>query len=863
MEEYGLKDAEVEVQRKKYGTNRLTQIKTKSFFHLLLESLGDPIIKILLIALAVKVVFLFRDFDWFETLGILIAIFLASFISSISEYGSEEAFKKLQEESESIKVKVKRNGKVKEIAIEDVVVGDIVLLTSGDVIPADGILINGVLSVDESRLNGESKEQKKTPNKNENTLLRGSVIYEGNGVLKVLKVGDETIYGSLAKEVQEKEPISPLKIRLRGLAKIISRIGYIGAILVTFSYLFSVIVIDNHFDMNAIMNTLTNFRVMADHFIYALTLSVTIIVVAVPEGLPMMITLVLSSNMKRMLKSNVLVRKLVGIETTGSLNILFTDKTGTLTKGKLEVIDIVSGEFLHFPNEKSTLKYPKYASMLEKSLVWNNQSFMGEKNVIGGNSTDRALLSFYKNPNMKKEVIESIPFNSKIKYSAVTVKEEGRVLTFIKGASEIILPKCTRMLLQNGEEKPFLNKKQIEREVSEFTKKGCRVLSLAFSHGNSLDSCTFIGIVAIKDDLRKEAKKGVELIQNAGIQVVMITGDAKETAASIAKEVGILKYSQDLVLTSKELNQYSESELEEMLPHIKVIARALPQDKSKLVKIAERKNLVVGMTGDGVNDAPALKKANVGFAMGSGTEVAKNASDIVILDDNILSISKAILYGRTIFKSIRKFIVYQCTCNFVALFLSIIGPFIGVNTPITIIQMLWINMIMDTFAGLAFSYEPALEETMNEKPKDKNEPIMNAYMYSEIIFTGFYSAFLCLFFLKSPWIKALIRTGENMKYFMTAYFALFIFIGIFNAFNARTHRLNILAHLKENIVFLFTFLFILVVQIILIYKGGSVFRTFGLTPFELFFVFLLSFTVIPMDFIRKLYMKKKKLSLGC
>ena len=293
-----------------------------------------------------------------------------------------------------------------------------------------------------------------------------------------------------------------------------------------------------------------------------------------------------------------------------------------------------------------------------------------------------------------------------------------------------------------------------------------------------------------------------------------------------------------------------------------MIARALPTDKSRLVNLALNKDLIVGMTGDGVNDAPALKKANVGFAMGSGTEVAKEASDIVILDDNILSIKEAILYGRTIFKSIRKFIIYQLTCNFCALFLSIIGPFIGVTTPITIIQMLWINMIMDTFAGIAFSFEPALAETMGDAPKKKDEPILNRYMYSEIIFTGFYSALLCVFFLKSPFIKNLIRYDVNNKYLMTAYFALFIFIGIFNAFNARTHRLNLLSHIKENIVFVLTILFIVSVQIILIYKGGSVFRTFGLTPFELMLVIVLSFSVVPVDLLRKVILKKKKIKLG-
>ena len=866
MQLHGLKDVEVEVQRKKYGSNSLTEMKKKGFLSLLLESLGDPIIKILLVALAIKVVFLFQSFDWFETLGILIAIFLASFISSISEYGSEEAFKKLQEENEKMKVKVRRNNTVKEIKIDEVVVGDLVLLESGDGIPADGYLVEGKISVDESRLNGESKEQKKLAAKVENaqsSLLRGAVVYEGVGLMLVTKVGDATIYGSLAKEVQEKEPMSPLKYRLRGLAKTISKIGYVGAFLVTFSYLFSVLIMENNFEIAKIMATITNFPVMMDHLIYALTLSVTIIVVAVPEGLPMMITLVLSSNMKRMLKSNVLVRKLVGIETTGSLNILFTDKTGTLTKGKLEVLEMISGELTHYSKSSQLSKNNKYLEIVKKCTLWNNKSILSEGKVLGGNSTDRALINFFheKYPNPYKILAEQ-PFDSNLKYSSLTVLENNLTRTYIKGASEKLLPKCRRFLTQNGEEKPFLTKKKIESEINRLTKTGCRVLSMAYSHEKELTSLVFVGLIAIKDDLRPEAKEGVSLIQNAGIQVVMITGDAKETATAIAKEVGIIKNSDDLVLTSDELHSYSEYDLEQLLPRLKVIARALPQDKSKLVKVAEQKDLIVGMTGDGVNDAPALKKANVGFAMGSGTEVSKEASDIVILDDNILSISQAILYGRTIFKSIRKFIIYQLTCNFCALFLSIIGPFIGINTPITIIQMLWINMIMDTFAGLAFSFEPALKETMTESPKKKNEPIMNKYMYSEIIFTGLYSALLCLFFLKSPWISSLIRPDDQNKYLMTAYFALFIFIGIGNAFNARTHRLNLFAHLKENIVFIFIVLFIASVQLILIYKGGVVFRTFGLTPFELTFVIFLAFTVIPIDFLRKIILKKKGVHLG-
>ena len=862
MEHTGLSDVEVIENRKKYGKNSITEIKKKSFFSLFLESLGDPIIKILLIALAVKVIFLFKDFDYFETLGILIAVLIASFISTISEYGSEETFKKLQEEQESQKVKVKRNNQIVEIKLEEVVVGDLILLESGDSVPSDGFLIEGSLYVDESKLNGETREQKKEASKTpeeKSKLLRGMNIYEGKGMMLSQKVGDQTLYGNLAKEIQEEEPDSPLKTRLFGLAKTISKIGYIGAFLVTFSYLFSVLVMDNHFDISAILSTITNPRVMFDHFIYALTLSVTIIVVAVPEGLPMMITLVLSSNMKKMLKSNVLVRKLVGIETAGSLNILFTDKTGTITKGKLEVTEIVLAEGHHLKSEKD-LTNKRVKDTLEKSMGWNNSSSKNkEGKSIGGNATDRALLSFFKSKIEKGRILKETPFNSKEKYSSIEIEENNKKVTYYKGASEILLKKCNKYMTSSGEIKNLYNKSNLENQILLMTRKGARVITLVKYCDNDY---IFIAFVALKDEIRKEAKKGVELIQDSGIQVVMITGDARETATSIAKEVGILKEESDLVLSSTEFNSYSNEELLKILPKIKVIARALPQDKSKLVKIAQQKDLIVGMTGDGVNDAPALKKANVGFAMGSGCEVAKEASDIVILDDNILSISDAILYGRTIFKSIRKFIIYQLTCNFCALFLSIIGPFIGVSTPITIIQMLWINMIMDTFAGLAFSFEPALKETMKEPPKRKDEPILNKYMYSEILFTGLYSALLCIFFLKSPWIKGLIRMDSNQKYFMTAYFALFIFIGIGNAFNARTHRLNILAHLHENSVFLITFLFIACVQMILIYKGGVVFRTFGLTPFELMLVLVLAFTVIPCDFIRKKILKKKGIHLG-
>lgn len=844
----GLTTKEVEISRKKYGTNSLTKVKGNTFFKLFLESLGDPIIKILLIALAIKMLFIFSKYDIFETIGILVAVLLASFISTISEYGSEASFKRLQSESLKLKAKVLRNNIVIEIPSDDIVVNDIILLASGDKVPADGIVVDGLIGVDESSLTGESKEIKKEVN---TEVLRGSVVVGGNAKMLVTVVGDKTIYGSISKEIQEKEPASSLKIRLYGLAKIISRIGYIGALVVSLSYLFNEIVILNNFEISKIIETVTNFEVLINHLLYALTLSVTIIIVAVPEGLPMMITLVLSSNMKRMLKDNVLVRKLTGIETSGNLNVLLTDKTGTLTKGILEVTSFISGDLKTYKKESSIPSSIK--NIIYESIVLNNESIVSNGNIIGGNFTDQALIKFFKyNKNYPVNILSKVPFNSNDKYSMINLTD----YSLIKGASEVIIPKCSKILTSLNKIEP-INKNKILNEIMKLTKEGKRIISLAKIEKDG--SYIFLGFVIIKDELRKESKDAINTIHNAGIDVIMITGDALETAISIAKECGVINKSTDLVLTSEEFNKLDDETLKKKIKNLKVVARALPTDKSRLVKVIEEMNLIVGMTGDGVNDAPALKKANVGFAMGSGSEVAKEASDIVILDNNILSISKAILYGRTTLKSIRKFIVYQLTVNMTALSLSIIGSYIGISTPITIIQMLWLNMIMDTFAGLAFSFEPPLKYYMEQVPKSISEPIINKYMYTQIIFLAIISSILCIIFLKAPFILNFI--SNDPKIFMTAYFALFIFIGIFNSFNARCERLNIFSNLYKNKVFIIINLFIIFTQIFLIYHGGDLFRTYGLRVEELIFVICMASLVIPLDFIRKLVLKKKGIKL--
>lgn len=846
----GLTDEEVLISRKEHGSNVVSNNKKNSFLKEYVIALGDPIIRILLIALGIKTIFLIKQFDWYETIGIVIAIFLASFISTVSEYGSEKAFLKLQEESSKIKCRVKRNGKIIEINIDEVVVNDIVVLEAGDKIPADGIIKSGCIGVDESSITGEAKEIYKNIN---DAVFRGTVVITDDAVMMVTKVGNDTFYGNISQELVNEKPVSPLKLRLTELAKIISRVGYVGAFLVFISYMFSQIFIHNNFELVLIKETLTNVPLMIGYILYALTLCVTVIVVAVPEGLPMMITLVLSSNMKRMLKDNVLVRKLNGIETAGSINILFTDKTGTITKGKLKASQFITSDLKSYENINSinsTLK-----EIVNISLLYNNASTFSEGKIIGGNTTDKAILEFIKFKEKDKyKIIENTPFNSYNKYSATTISYKNEEIVLVKGSPEKLLKECNYYYDEDGNKK-YLNKKII---ITDFLRKkeklGFRIICFATSR-KELKNMTLVGFILIKDEIREEVSKSIESVKKAGIHVVMVTGDNKDTAVSIANEVNLLE--DGLVLTSDEMNKLSDESLKKIIPKLNVVARAIPQDKSRLVRICQESDLVVGMTGDGINDAPALKKADVGFAMGSGSEVAKEASEVVILDNNFLSITKAILYGRTIFKSIRKFIIFQLTVNICAVSLSIIGPFIGVDTPVTVIQMLWINMVMDTLAALAFAFEPALDEYMDEQPKKRNENIINKYMKDEILFTGLYSCLLCILFLKLPIFSRIFRDGENNKYLMTAFFGLFIFMGVFNSFNARTHRLNLLAHLFKNRIFITVISFIAIVQILLIYFGGDLFRTAGLTFFEFQVMFLLALTVVPVDFLRKVYLRKK------
>lgn len=863
----GLKEDEVKESRKRYGSNSINEKNKNTFFNLFIETLGDPIIKILLIALAIKTIFLFRDFDYFETMGIVLAVLVASLISAISEYGSNKAFQRMQEESSRIKVLVKRDGKTKEITIDEIVKNDILILAPGNKVPADGILIKGKLSVDESSLNGETKEVYKEYIDNislateKNRVYRGTTIYDGEALILVTKIGMDTLYGKMAKVLTEEEDASPLKLRLTNLAKVISRIGYIAAILIAVAYLFSKIFIINNFNLTIIRETITLNKFFS-LILEALTLAVSVLVMSVPEGLPMMITLVLSTNSKKMLKDNVLVRKMVGIETAGSLNILFTDKTGTLTKGKMEVSSIIDGNL----NEYNDLYYTpdKLKTLISDSLLYNNESELEESSgkVVGGNLTDKALLSFVQRKKDNSVLIKDrILFNSKNKFAVTIIEKNNEKIKLIKGAPDIVIKNSTHYIDKDGKRRT-LDKDKILNYVNSKADSGLRAIALAISQSiyptDSIRRNILLGVIFLKDDIRPEAKDGVSLIKSAGINIVMVTGDSKETATSIAKEIGIITSNNDIVLSSSDLERLSDNELKKIIPNLKVVSRALPEDKKRLVMLSKELGLVTGMTGDGVNDSIALKKADVSFAMGSGTEVSKEASDIVIIDDNILSISRAILYGRTTFKNIRKFIIFQLTVNISAIMLALIGPFIGVPSPITVLQMLWINMVMDTLAGLAFSYEVPRIEYMKEPPKKKEENIINKYMFNEIIATSMYTLIISLLFLKLPFIQYII----SYDHLMTAFFSLFIFIAVFNSFNARTHRLNILAHLKENKVFILIIIFIIIVQIIIIYSGITLFQTKPLYIKELIFILVLSLSIIPFDFLRKYISKKLRGDFG-
>jgi len=872
----GLSDNAVSESRKIYGANVVTTQEAEGFFDKLRTNLKDPIIVILIVALAVTVFLAAMGFaPWYEGLGIAFAVVMATLIATWSEYSNENEFQRLLEEASKVKVKVFRNSTLVEILIDDLVVNDLVLLQPGDTVPADGYLLTGEIELNESALTGESETVKKTGGADEKhseaeekyEMSRAALVVDGEAVMKVLEVGDKTKYGATLKELTSAETRpSPLQEKLATLGRQISRFGYVGALFIAFSFMFNHIFLEGggweiYFSKPA--------PEIIYHIVTAIILAIIIIVVAVPEGLPMMIAVVLSMNMHKLLKAKVLVRKLLGIETSGSLTILFTDKTGTLTQGKLTVSELLLGNAEHLQSFK---EIPENLRETVSFALRNNTPALIDTGdpenpkIVGANPTGQALLRFLgadldKQDDVKVKV--NIPFNSSYKFSATQV-EGSQNLTMVKGAAEIVLAGCTHYLDVDGN-KVELDSEKLKEEMLGLSERAMRLIGLAVSNQdlgeeNVLPSdLTLVGIFGLRDEMRKESKTAVETVRRAGIQVVMITGDAKDTAQAIAREVGILEKEQALVLTSKELGEISDEELIKILPDMRVVARALPADKNRLVKLAKSMNWVVGMTGDGVNDAPAVKNADVGFSMGDGTDMTKESSDIVILDNNFISLTNAVRYGRTLLKSIRKFLIFQLTVNVAAILVAFLGPFFGIDLPLTMTQLLWVNIVMDTLAAFAFSGEAALKRYMNEKPIPKDESLISGDMWSAILIDGIFMASISLYFLTSDFVAGLFVCDavrcpdpELNLVLLTGFFGFFVFMNNFNKFNARTEGLNLFEHITENRNFLVVVILIFFLQTSFTYFGGEVLRTVGLTLEEWFYVLAFAITIIPLDLTRKL-----------
>ena len=871
----GLSDKEVAESREKYGSNVIPDSEPTTFWAEFKETFGDPMIRILLaIAVLMIVMCVLGYADIYEPIGTIVAILIVAFVSAKTGVASDTKYRQLKDSTKKDQCKVYRNGVVAVIDMDDVVVGDKVLLQSGDKIPADGVLIHGHIKVDNSALNGEAEECSKTAAPGEfrladeitgdtfvdkHSLFRGAVLFDGEGVLDVQKVGLATMMGKMAEEMQDEEPDSPLKVKLSNLAGLISRFGYIGAVVIAAMYLAFYVIsaggIGPYLDTGAT-------EIIKD-VVEAVSLAVVIIVCAVPEGLPLMISLVLMQNTSKMLDHNVLVRKAEGIETAGSLNILFSDKTGTITKGRLEVVEFFTGDGITIPLAELP-QHGKIKGLVDLAIGKNSQSmFDASGNVIGGNATDQALMKFLGQELFGKlesscTVTLSQGFNSANKFSQAYLGELKK--TFYKGAPERLLNASTKYLSLSGEEHP-ISLRAINAKIDELASKSMRVLAFGYSNQQMTenkinDDTVIVGFVGIRDDVRPEAREAIAAVQGAGIQVVMITGDRLETAVAIATDAGLLKTEDDVALTSAQLNELSDEEVKQIIPRIRVIARALPTDKSRMVRLCQEMNLVVGMTGDGVNDSPALKRADVGFAMGSGTEAAKEAGKIVILDDNFKSIKDAIWYGRTIYHNILKVCKFQLVINVAAVVVSAISPFFGVEEPLKVTHLLFVNLVMDGLGAIMLGNEPAQERYMTEKPRRRDESIVSKPMMVQILTMGLWLTVLSFLFLKLPFFDQFFANTEQK---LSAYFVLFIWSALFNGFNVRDDGFAIFKGLNENTGFMKVFLAIVVIQALIVNAPlvpacawiGSMFSCIPFPPVGWLVVGILAVTMIPVDMIRK------------
>lgn len=872
----GLTSAEVQASKSTHGDNRLSSKEANSLLSIFIEAFQDQWILILLAALGLKIIFNFvgmifpaiGEANWYEAISLIFAILMSTGFSAISQYRNEQKFNTLQEEASKTNAKVYRDGKLKEVLVDSIVKGDQILLQSGDKVPVDGIILEGKLKVNQAVLNGESEDAKKLPLGDQEEpdssdlftelkVFRGTVVTSGEAVMEATQIGDNTVLGSINTSLQEDSKDSPSKEKLNQLAGNIGVLGYsAGGAYSVINLVLGFIALNKANNLNGG----SIFLLIIETILFA----VTIIIMAVPEGLPMMLALVSSMNSGRLLAQNILVRHPDTIETAGYMNILFSDKTGTITEGKLSVVDffLADGTLYAATGETDAPDFDTISDSLKAEMIngigLNNDAMIADGNAVGSNATDRALLDFLIGRDSlnfdTNSITEKQQFNSATKFASVTTND-GK--TYIKGAPEFILNDCYYYLDKYGHKQNFTDdiKTHFQELSLEQANRSMRLLAILNTNGNDK---VLIGIVCIRDNVRSSIKQTVETMNRAGVQVVMVTGDRKETAVAIAKEAGIVTGENDLVLTHDELTTLSDQELKQKLPFLKVVSRALPMDKKRLIEAAQDLDMVAGMTGDGVNDSPALKSADVGFSMGDGTEVAREASDIVILNNSLTSIEKAVLYGRTMSKSVSKFIIFQLTVNVTTIAMSLLSPLLGLKEPFTIIQILWINLIMDTLAALAFGEEPTLDRYMNEKPVAKKANILTGYMKSAIGVASVFITVVCLAILKNVGgIQDFITNGTgNFEMVTTFTFTVFIYAVIFNSLNTRSNGFNVFEHISENKKFSIVMISIAVVQTLIIQFGGKVFSTVPMDIHHYIVALLIAVLIIPADFIRKALTKK-------
>lgn len=849
----GLTDSEVLQSREKNGVNLLTPPKRPSLWKLYLEKFEDPVVRVLLVAAVFSLIISIIENEYAETIGIIAAILLATGIGFFFEYDANKKFDLLNAVNEETLVKVIRNGKIQEIPRKDVVVGDIVVLETGEEIPADGELIEAIsLQVNESNLTGEPVINKTIVKADfdeeatyaSNRVMRGTTVVDGHGMMKVLQVGDATEIGKVARQSTEQsgEP-TPLNIQLTKLAKLIGKIGFTVAA-ATF-----IVFVSKDLYQYISANEITgwhHYMAIAQIVLKYFMMAVTLIVVAVPEGLPMSVTLSLALNMRRMLSTNNLVRKMHACETMGAITVICTDKTGTLTQNLMQVYE----PGFYALKERGILSDDDISKLVMEGISANSTAFLEETDEGGkpkgvGNPTEVALLLWlnsqhhnYLELREQAGVLDQLTFSTERKFMATLVQSPliGKKVLYIKGAPEIVLGKCKEVVLDGKRIDATEYRSTVEEQLLGYQNMAMRTLGFAFKivDDHAPDDCValvaendlnFLGVVAISDPIRPDVPAAVAKCQSAGIDVKIVTGDTPGTATEIARQIGLWKPedTERNRITGTAFADLTDEEALDRVMDLKIMSRARPTDKQRLVQLLQQKGAVVAVTGDGTNDAPALNHAQVGLSMGTGTSVAKEASDITLLDDSFNSIGTAVMWGRSLYKNIQRFIVFQLTINFVALLIVLLGSFVGTALPLTVTQMLWVNLIMDTFAALALASIPPSEDVMKEKPRRSTDFIISKAMRYNIFGVG--TVFLIV--LMGMIYYFTNAEGGMTVYRLTIFFTFFVMLQFWNLFNARVFGTNDSAFkgLTKSYGMELIVIAILGGQILIVQFGGAVFRT--------------------------------------